>query len=178
LSTILKKFHDVSNYLQYDDDDKVSVDRVRFYFNKLKTQHPEININLSDDGINVHNIDFENAISKIQRAKVSNDTTVDLTRKTKRCSTNFLVGNEEQSDSETEEIERSFVGIADAEFEQQVNKKNKREFTYRSTAQVAVTLVTVKRLFSRCEIIMRPHRRFMDPSTMETLIMLRFNKEH
>ena len=38
-----KKIHDVSN-LQYDDDDKVSVDQVRFYFNKLETQHPEIDI--------------------------------------------------------------------------------------------------------------------------------------
>lgn len=177
LSMILKKFHDVSKYLQYDDDDKVSVDRVRFYFNKLKTQHPEIDIYLSDDGINVHNIDFENAIAKIQRSKASNDTTVDLTRKEKDAVQIFLIGNEEESDSEAEEIERSFVDIADEEFEQQVNKKNKREFPYRSTAHVAVTSVIVERLFSRCGIIMRPHRRLMDPSTMETLIMLRFNKD-
>ena len=35
----------------------------------------------------------------------------------------------------------------------------------------------VERLFSRCGIIMRPHRRLMDPSTLEMLIMLRFNKD-
>ena len=35
----------------------------------------------------------------------------------------FLIGNEEQSASETEEIKRSFVDIPNEEFEQQVNKK-------------------------------------------------------
>jgi len=42
---------------------------------------------------------------------------------------------------------------------------------------LAVTSVIVERLFSRCGIIMRPHRRLMDLSTVETLIMLRFNKD-
>ena len=126
LSTILKKFHDVSKYLQYDDDDKISVYRDRFYFNKLKTQHPEIDIYLSDDGINVHNIDFENVIAKIQRAKVNNDATVDLARKEKEAVQFFLIGNEEQADSEAEEIERSFEDIADEEFKQQVKKKEQK----------------------------------------------------
>ena len=40
-----------------------------------------------------------------------------------------------------------------------------------------LTLFSV-RLFSRCAIIiMRPHRHLMDPSTLEMLIMLRFNKD-
>ena len=86
-----------------------------------------------------------------------------------------MCSNEEQSDSEVEEIERSFVDITDEEFEQQVNKKNKREFPYRSTAHVAVTSVIVERPFSRCGIVMRHHRRLMDPSTMETIMVLRFN---
>ena len=177
LSTILKQFHNVSKYLQYDDDEKVLVDRVCFYFNNLKTQHLEIDIYLSDESINIHDIDFENAIAKIQRAKVSNDMTVDLTRKEKDAVQFFLMGNEEQSDSKAEEIERRFVDIADEEFEQKVNKKDKREFPYRSTAHVAVISVIVERLFSRCGIIMRPHRILTDPSSMETLIMLRFNKD-
>ena len=32
-------------------------------------------------------------------------------------------------------------------------------------------------VFSRCGIILRPLRRLMDPSTLEMLIMLRFNKD-
>ena len=35
----------------------------------------------------------------------------------------------------------------------------------------------VERLFSRCGLIMRPHRRLMDPSTLEMLVMLRFNRD-
>ena len=42
---------------------------------------------------------------------------------------------------------------------------------------IAPTSNIVERLFSRCGIKMRPHRRLMDPSTLEMLIMLRFNKD-
>ena len=42
---------------------------------------------------------------------------------------------------------------------------------------ISPTSNIVERLFSRCGIIMRPHRRLMDPSTLEMLIMLRFNKD-
>ena len=39
------------------------------------------------------------------------------------------------------------------------------------------SILELERLFSRCGIIMRSHRRLMDPSTLEMLIMLRFNKD-
>jgi hypothetical protein len=42
---------------------------------------------------------------------------------------------------------------------------------------ISPTSNIVERLFSRCGIIMRPHRRLIDPSTLEMLIMLRFNKD-
>ena len=42
---------------------------------------------------------------------------------------------------------------------------------------ITPTSSIVERLFSRCGIIMRPHRRLMDPSTLEMLIMLRYNKD-
>ena len=45
------------------------------------------------------------------------------------------------------------------------------------TDHITPTSNIVERLFSRCGIIMRPHRRLMDPSTLEMLIMLRFNKD-
>ena len=35
----------------------------------------------------------------------------------------------------------------------------------------------VERLFSRRGVIMRPRRRLMDPSALETLIMFRLNKD-
>ena len=47
---------------------------------------------------------------------------------------------------------------------------------YRSTLHVSPTSNIVERVFSRASIVMRPHRRLMDPSTCEMLIMLRCNK--
>ena len=48
---------------------------------------------------------------------------------------------------------------------------------YRSTYNVSSTSNIVERLFSVAGIIMRPHRRQMDPWSLELLIMLRANKD-
>ena len=56
-------------------------------------------------------------------------------------------------------------------------KRQKKTCPYRSMDHISATSNIVERLFSRCGIIMRPHRRLMDPSTLEMLIMLRFNKD-
>ena len=58
-----------------------------------------------------------------------------------------------------------------------VLKKSKVEFPYVDTGHVAGTSAIVEQLFSRCGIVMRPHRRLMDPSTLEMLVMLRFSKD-
>ena len=176
LHEILKKFDSTSKSLQFDDPTKVSFDRVRFYFDKLKTQHPENAMYLSEDGINVHNKPFESAITKIQSAVRKKEMTVDLDRWEKEAVQVFLNVNE-NSESEEEEGERSFIELADEEFEQQSSKRLRTEFPYRSTAHVAATSVIAERLFSRCGIIMRPHRRLMDPSTLEMLVLIRFNKD-
>ena len=56
------------------------------------------------------------------------------------------------------------------------DRRNRVLTAYRSMAHISTSNI-VERLFSsRCGIIMRPHRRLMDPSTLEMLIMLpRFN---
>ena len=48
---------------------------------------------------------------------------------------------------------------------------------YKSTLHVCPTSTIVERTFSRAGIIMRPHRRFMDPSIREMLLMLGLNKD-
>ena len=48
---------------------------------------------------------------------------------------------------------------------------------YRSTYHVSPTSNIVERLFSVAGIIMRPHRRQMNPWSLELLIMLRANKD-
>ena len=48
---------------------------------------------------------------------------------------------------------------------------------FKSNLHVSPTSTIVERTFSRAGIIMRPHRRHMDPSTLEMLLMLRLNKD-
>ena len=58
------------------------------------------------------------------------------------------------------------------------NKHRKAVAQYHSTLRVSPTSNVCERLFSRAKLVMRPHRRLMDPSTLETLLMLRMNKDH
>ena len=50
------------------------------------------------------------------------------------------------------------------------SKWQKKTNPYRSMDYIAATSNIVERLFSRCGVIMRPHRCLMDPSTIEMLI--------
>ena len=53
----------------------------------------------------------------------------------------------------------------------------KTKSKYRSLSHISPTSVVVERLFSRAKLIMTPHRRHMDPSTLEMLLLLRYNKD-
>ena len=67
-----------------------------------------------------------------------------------------------------------FIDEGNIEYE---SKRQKKQPPYRSTLHISPTPNIVERLFSRCGIIMRSHRRLMDPSTLEMLVMLRFNRD-
>ena len=60
----------------------------------------------------------------------------------------------------------------------EANKRREVVAQYHSTLHVSPTSNVCERLFSRTKLVMRPHRRLMDPSTLETLLMLRMNKDH
>ena len=79
--------------------------------------------------------------------------------------------------SSESEVEENFIESINEEYDTQVLKKAKTEFPYKSTNHCVSTSVMVETLFSRCGIIMRPHRRCMDPSTLERLVFLRSNKD-
>ena len=53
----------------------------------------------------------------------------------------------------------------------------KTKSKYRSLSHISPTSVVVEHLSSRAKPIMTPHRRHMDPSTLEMLILLRYNKD-
>ena len=49
----------------------------------------------------------------------------------------------------------------------------KKQFPYRSLLHISPT----SNIVDRCGIKMRPHRGLMDPSTLEMLVLLRFNRD-
>jgi hypothetical protein len=175
----LEKFYEVSQYLQSEDMTNVTMSKTRFYFNELLKKHPELHRYLSEEGENVSDPYFEKAIVKIQNAVIQGLGKVKLDPQEARAVHIYLkedLAGFDSSDESESENETSFIKEADAQYEAKV-KRNKKEFPYRSTMHVCATSVIVERLFSRCGIIMRPHRRLMDPSTMEMLVMLRFNRD-
>ena len=157
---------------------KIPLNKIRYYFDAIIKIHPETSAYLSKDGDNVNNEHFETAIAKIQTAVEKHEETVRLTRDEKDAVVIFLKKPIEESDDDDEvHVKESFIRDADDEYEMRVLKKSKVEFPYVDTSHVAGTSVIVEQLFSRCGIIMRPHRRLMDPSTLEMLVMFRFNKD-
>ena len=175
---VLAKFEEVSVWLQHQDSKKIPLNKIRYYFDAIIKIHPETSAYLSKDGDNVNNEHFETAIAKIQTAVEKHEETVRLTKDEKDAVVIFLKKPIEDSDDDDEvHVQESFIRDADDEYEMRVLKKSKMEFPYVDTSHVAGTSVIVEQLFSRCGIIMRPHRRLMDPSTLEMLVMFRFNKD-
>jgi hypothetical protein len=176
---VLKKFEEVSVWLQHQDSKKIPLNKIRYYFDAIIKMHPETSAYLSKDGDNVDNEYFETGIAKIQTAVEKHEETVRLTKDEKNAVVIFLKKpiDDSDDDDEVHVQESSFIKEADDENDMRVLKKSKIEFPYVDTSHVAGTSVIVEQLFSRCGIIMRPHRRLMDPSTLEMLVMFRFNKD-
>ena len=80
--------------------------------------------------------------------------------------------NETEATSKADDNEPSFIEEGCNKYD---SKRPQKQFPYRSLLHISPTSNIVERLFSRCGIIMRPHRRLMDPSTLEMLVLLRFN---
>ena len=61
----------------------------------------------------------------------------------------------------------------------QYDTQKRRRVTaqYESTDHVPPTSNICERLFSREKLVMTPHRRLMDPSTLEAILMLRMSKD-
>ena len=175
---VLAKFEEVSVWLQRQDSKKTPLNKTRYYFDTVVKMRPETSAYLSRDGDNVNNEHLETATAKIQTAVEKHEETVRLTKDEKDAVVIFLKKPIQDSDDDDEvHVQESFIRDADDEYEMRVLKKSKVEFPYVDTSHVAGTSVIVEQLFSRCGIIMRPHRRLMDPSTLEMLVMFRFSKD-
>ena len=80
----------------------------------------------------------------------------------------------DSSDSEQEELGPIERVLKDAAYFKELNQMKSK---YRSTAHVSPTSNIVERLFSLSKDIMRPNMRQMDPSTLDSRLMLRLNKD-
>ena len=153
--------------------------KVRFCFDKLLTEYPTLRRYLGKDSDLVHSPNFDNAISKIQLAADQGKSTVNLTHDERAAVAMYAIGAGSgveavaQSDSD-DDGEPSFIEQGKSEYD---SKRPKQQPPYNSTLHISPTSNIVERLFSRCGLIMRPRRRLMDPSTLEMLVMLRFNRD-
>ena len=176
----LKIFDELCCWLQREDANEVKLSKVRFYFDKLIKVFPAVERYLGKDSDLVHSPDFDNAVVKIQLAVDQGKSTLEqrlLSSAEKAAVAVFALdptSNEIEATSEADDDEPSFIEEGRNEYD---SKRPKKQFPYRSLLHISPTSNIVERLFSRCGIIMRPHRRLMDPSTLEMLVLLRFNRD-
>jgi hypothetical protein len=149
---------------------QLSLLSARIAFDQLIEKFPSMKSHLAKDAPIVHNQHFENAAVKIQTGQEDR-----LLRAEKRAVESFLVV-EEAPVAEPEEEKEDFA-LQMARLEQEAKATHAKKSAYRSLAHIAPTSVVVERLFSRAKLIMTPHRRKMDPSTLEMLLLLRYNKD-
>jgi len=150
--------------------------KVRFYFDKLLVEFPNLRRYLGKDSNLVHSPEFDNAVSKIQYAADLGKASVHLSQAERAAVALYAIGTDTETTAaqyDDDEVP-SFIEEGNNEYD---SKRPKLKPPYKSTLHISPTSNIVERLFSRCGIIMRPHRRLMDPSTLEMLVMLRFNKD-
>ena len=141
-------------------------------FDRFCSKYPFVRRHLSATAPIIHEPLFESAVAKLQ----GNDFSLTPGEK-KKVSLFLVCDSEAGSDEDEDHADLSFLDEALDDAAAESCKRQKKTCPYRSMDHVPATSNVVERLFSRCGIIMRPHRRLMDPSTLEMLIMLRFNKD-
>ena len=167
LAEQLYKCEKASIFLQKNDPHMVNLLSVRVIFDKLIEEIPELAAYLSNNSSIVVNKDFENAVVKLQKGQ-------ELTTREKSMLGSFKVSTDDENtpaDGEAMSYEEEVMRSVEA------TRALVKKAEFKSNLHVSPTSTIVERTFSRAGIIMRPHRRHMDPSTLEMLLMLRLNKD-
>ena len=166
----------ISKWLQTENNPdpkkRVTLYTVRKVFDKLCEKYSFNRRQLSAAATIIHEPLFESAVAKLQ----GNDSSLTLAEKKKGSF--YLIDNAEaESDENEDDVLMNFLEETLDDAAAESAKRQKKTCPYRSMDHISATSNIVERLFIRCGIIMRPHRLLMDPSTLEMLIMLRFNKD-
>jgi hypothetical protein len=157
-----------SKFLQSHDAHKVTLLSVRMAFDRLIAQIPGLAAKLGPDADVIHSHAFEKAVIKLQKGENLSPVYKAQVAMFKEVVVLPAEGKEE---------ELPFEEIIARAVEASKTQALRSATGYRSTLHISPTSNIIERLFSRASIIMRPHRRCMDPSTCEMLIMLRCNKD-
>ena len=173
---LLNEFEMISKWLQTENNSdpkkRVTLYSVRKVFDKLCAKYLFARRHLSAAATIIHEPLFESAVAKLQ----VNDSSLTPIEK-KKVSFYLIDSAEAESDEDEDDAIMNFLDETLDDAAAESAKRQKKTCPYRSMDHISATSNIVERLFSRCGIIMRPHRRLMDPSTLEMLIMLRFNKD-
>ena len=169
----LQKFKVVSKWLQTGELPEQKRTEVNFHscrnvFDKLISMFPAergkkgIKHWLGPDAEIIHDKMFERAIERLHAGEKIDDLPLHLKRKVEHFKPPAAAS------AVPADPNRHFLSVALDECVQG------SEVSFRHFLR---TNNISERLFSRCKLIMTDHRRLMDPSTLETFIMLRANKE-
>jgi hypothetical protein len=167
LLEILYKCELTNKFLQTHDAHEVTLLSVRIAFDRLIDEVPALAAKIGPDADIVQSPAFEKAIIKLQKGEP-------LSPALKTHVTVFKDAVVIPGEAKEELTFAQEIALA---VENSKRNAARAGSGYRSTLHVSPTSNIVERLFSRSSIIMRPHRRCMDPSTCEMLIMLRCNKD-
>ena len=166
LTEKLKNCEEASVFLQQQDPVKVSLELVRAAFDTLIADYPFMKRYLSSTADIVHDKAFESAVVKIQRGAENT-----LNAAEKKSVARFKIDVTAQSNDSSEEA--SYMDKIRASGSAKIAKKS----NYACLNHVSATSNVVERLFSRAKLVMTDQRRSMDPSTLEAILMLRYNHD-
>ena len=183
----LEEFQVISKWLQSTDGSikvngqpriiPVNHFNIRTSFDSLISRYPSMERHLAKNAAIVHCPDFENAVAKVQAGLPFNRYTT-----AEKKAIGFYVeiaeeSIEEEENSGTSTFESLAAMVAaQTEAEERV-KRGRLNGQVKSIKHLAPTSVIVENFFSDAKRIMTDQRRLMDPSTLETLLMLKLNKD-
>ncbi len=116
----------------------------------------------------VHDKIFETAVVKLQRG--------DPLLRDEAAALQIFKIHQDSASAMSDSSNLSFVERI-LHTQEDAHKRRKVTGQYESTAHISPTSNICERLFSRAKLVMRPHRRHMDPSTLEAILLLRTNRD-
>lgn len=165
----LKNIEEVSKFLQHEDTTKVNLAQVRAAFDTLISDYPIMKHHLAAGADIIYDKNFDSAVVKVQRGNESALTTAE-----KATIARYKLDTATAITIEAADVEK--VSYMDKVRANGMLKRAKTT-TYKCMNHISATSNVVERLFSRAKHIMTDERRCMDPSTLEAILFLKYNRD-